>query len=239
MRRVRLPAWEAILPARLKRANRSFLGREADKATGKASDCTARGCADLVVLTVLRPADWTPYSSGRRRVAMAARGPGMVQLGGHVGADGEADMAGGTVVSCIVSEPSKHAVLVACTVGAEEQLGHRSRQGLEAASDEGQVVHASGDVAVSVLVGDDEVLLGPVHGDGLVSNASFVMGHGLLLVAFLNRSGRRLALLAGVHEGPRARSDASPTARIAWLRRGRALRSCCCLERQRRDTERC
>jgi hypothetical protein len=54
---------------------------------------------------------------------------GMVQLGGHVGADGETDVAGGTVVSCIVSEPSKHAVLVACTVGAEEQLGrpcHRS-----------------------------------------------------------------------------------------------------------------
>jgi len=111
---------------------------------------------------------------------------GMVQLGGHVGADGEADVAGGTVVSCIVSEPSKHAVLVACTVGAEEQLGHRSRQRLEAASDQRQVVHASGDVAVTVLVGDDEVLLRPVHGDGLVSNASLVVGHGLLLVAFLD-----------------------------------------------------
>jgi len=83
-------------------------------------------------------------------------------------------------VSFIVSEPSKHVVLVACTVGAEEQLGHRSRQRLEAASDQGQVVHASGDVAVSILVGDDEVLLRPVHEAHLLHHDTFGHLHILL-----------------------------------------------------------
>jgi len=43
MRSTRSPACEAILPARLNRAKRSFLGRAQDKWEGSASDCTALG----------------------------------------------------------------------------------------------------------------------------------------------------------------------------------------------------
>lgn len=50
MRRIKSPACEAILPARLNRAKRSFLGRALDRFEGRANACTARG---------LRPCSWT------------------------------------------------------------------------------------------------------------------------------------------------------------------------------------
>ncbi len=71
--------------------------------------------------------------------------------------------------------------------------------------------HAAGYAAYSVAPPGTRVLsvefkinlLAPGDGDELVCRAKV-----------LNRNGRRLALLAGVHAGPRARSDASPAARI-------------------------
>lgn len=139
------------------------------------------------------------------------RGADLAQLARHVGGDGEAHRRPDQVL--------QQGLVVAGAVPPEEAFGHAGRQRVEAPAGHLQRPRAGGDVPVPVLIGDDQILLGPQDRDRLVAPPAQVVGAGLPLVALNDRG---VQVQGGPSGGPRCHRpvDQVLVDRVQGLQRG-------------------